>query len=164
MDGHTTVTKIHAHSDSSNVEQPVTSVAFLSRMFFINSDSQSAYLDTTSIKHICNWPYVDTDPAFFDTSIEASGVVCRLLYELHDESIVFPVKVSVYILNDIKSFRVMYDHFAGIPFSHSTTYIGVLIRSNTLTSSAPLFHAQEPKSSSLARLPKCYRRKYLQCS
>jgi hypothetical protein len=71
MDGHTTVTKIRACSDSSDVEQPVTSVAFLSGTFFINSDSQSAHLDTTSVKHICNWPYVDTDPAFFDTSIDS---------------------------------------------------------------------------------------------
>jgi hypothetical protein len=117
MDGHTTITIIRARSDSNDVDQPITSVAFLTGTFFINSSTQSAYLDITEIKHICNWPYVDTDPAFFNTSIAASGVVCGLPYELDDGSIVFPVKLSVYILNDIKSFRLMYDHFFPLSLS-----------------------------------------------
>lgn len=38
-------------------------------------------------------------------------MVCRDTYELDDESIHFPVKVSVYILNSIRLFRVRYTVF-----------------------------------------------------
>jgi hypothetical protein len=52
MDGHTTITIIRARSDSNDIDQPITSVAFLTGTFFINSSTQSAYLDTTEIKWI----------------------------------------------------------------------------------------------------------------
>lgn len=43
-------------------------------------------------------------------SVQAGGIVCRQSYKVDDESIPFPVKLSVYILNDIKSFQVMYNN------------------------------------------------------
>jgi hypothetical protein len=111
MDGHTTITMVRARRDSNEKDEPITSIAFLTGCFFIDSDTQLAYLDTTSIKHISDWSYVHTDPAIFDTSVQASGIVCGQSYELDDESILFPVKLSVYILNDVKTFRLMYDDF-----------------------------------------------------
>lgn len=111
MDGHSTITMIRARRDSNEKDEPITSVAFLTGSFFFDSKTQLAYLDTSSIKHLSNWPYLHTDPAIFNTSVHASGTVCGPSYELVDESIVFPVKLSVYILDDVKSFRVMCDDF-----------------------------------------------------
>ena len=109
VDGHSTITIVRAPAGPNDTEQPISSVAFLTGAFFIDSNTQFAYLDTTSIKFMSSWSHLHTDSAIFNTSVHARGIVCGESYETHDGSILFPVKLSVFILNDIKSFRVMYD-------------------------------------------------------
>ena len=117
MDRHTTTTMIRARAHSDEADQAITSVAFLTGCFFVDSNTQLAYLDTTSIEHMTNWSYTLTDPAIFNTSVHGSGIVCGQSYELDDESVLLPVKLTVYLLNDIKSFRVMYNDFDYFAFT-----------------------------------------------
>lgn len=119
IDGHTMNAMIRAHCDLNDAEQPIGSVAFVTGTLFIDSNTQTAYLDNATVKHMYNWCFVPTNSvqaAVFKTSVRAVGLVCGDSYELDDESILFPVKVSLYILNDIKSFRVMYNVFPYFDF------------------------------------------------
>ena len=79
------------------------------RAIFVEEQDEIAYIDARHAKVIAEGgdSGVVPVPSFFSTHMDSLGSVCGEAYVLPDGSIVFPASVSVYILNDIKTFRVM---------------------------------------------------------
>ena len=101
--------KLRVPSDSPTTGRPDDSIAYIVGTAFIQSSSAEAYIDAKHVKFLgdSEESNVAPVPSFFSTHMDCLGSVCGEAYVLGDGAIVFPVAVSVYILNDIKTFRVM---------------------------------------------------------
>lgn len=117
---HTVVTCSNGTSIAANVRIPCkspdvvyadNSVVFITGSLYIEEQTDLAYVDAKHVKVISEGGESDVAPvpSFFNTHVDSLGSVCGEAYVLADRSIVFPVSVSVYMLNDIKTFRVMYE-------------------------------------------------------
>ena len=110
-DGTNITAKLRVPSNSPTTERADDSIAYIVGTAFIQSSSGEAYIDAKHVKFLgeCEDSSVAPVPSFFSTHMDCLGSVCGEAYVLGDGAIVFPVAVSVYILNDIKTFRIMYD-------------------------------------------------------
>lgn len=106
-DGHTTTTMVRTRSKSTRLVKPFNFVAILTGTFFVDFNTQIAFVDAINVIELYSGCYVPTDRSIFHTSVRAFGTVCGEAFELDDETISFPVKLSINILNDLKSFRLM---------------------------------------------------------
>lgn len=87
------------------------STAFVVGSAYIQSTYDITYIDAKHVKFIANGDdsTVAPIPNFFITHIDSLACVCGEAYVLNDGTVVFPVLISVHILNEIKHFRLMYD-------------------------------------------------------
>jgi hypothetical protein len=85
------------------------SIVFIAGSVYIEQCSELAYVDAKHVKVVFEGGDSDIAPvpSFFNTHVDSLGCVCGEAFVLADGSIVFPASVSVYMLNDVKTFRVM---------------------------------------------------------
>ena len=101
--------KIRVPCNSPTTERADDSIAFVVGTAFVKSLTDGAYINAKHVKFIADSEesVVAPIPSFFNTHMDCLSSVCGDAYVLKNGAIAFPVAVSVYILNDIKTFRVV---------------------------------------------------------
>jgi hypothetical protein len=108
-DGTCITAKLRVPCKSPTAERADNSIAFVVGTVFVKSLSDGAYIDAKHVRFIADGEDADVSPvpSFFNTHMDCLGSVCGDAYVLGNGAIAFPVALSVYILNDIKTFRLM---------------------------------------------------------
>ena len=107
--GSSILAKVRIPCKSPDIVYEDNSIVFITGSIWIEEHNDIAYIDVKNIKVIAdgNDSQVVPVPSFFSTHMDCLGSVCGEAYVLADSSIVFPASLSVYMLNDIKTLRVM---------------------------------------------------------
>ena len=108
-DGTNITAKVCVPCHSPTTERADNSIAFVVGTAYIKSLSDGAYINAKHVKFIADGDDTEVAPisSFFNTHMDCLGSVCGEAYVLSTGAIAFPVAVSVYILNDIKTFRLV---------------------------------------------------------
>jgi hypothetical protein len=107
--GSSILAKVRVPCKSPDVVYEDNSIVFITGSVWVEEKTEIAYVDVKNIKVITDGgdSQIVPIPSFFSTHMDCLGSVCGEAYVLADGSIAFPASISVYMLNDIKTFRVM---------------------------------------------------------
>lgn len=108
LDGTNISARVHVASFTPEVVHPDSTIALIVGSLYFEG-YQSAVIIAKHIKVIAGdlSSSIPPIPAFFDTHFNCLGTVCGEALVLEDKSIVFPITIDAYMLNEFKHFRVM---------------------------------------------------------
>ena len=96
----------------SSVYAPIVeddTIALITGTIFVQTGDAPSFIDATDVKVIPAEAssFFPPTAAFFVSHLDCLGKVCGEAYVLQDRSIVFPVAISVYVRNEMKSCQLM---------------------------------------------------------
>lgn len=108
LDGTNISARVRVASFTPEVVHPDSTIALIVGSLYFEG-YQSAVIIAKHIKVIAGdlSSSIPPIPAFFDTHFNCLGTVCGEALVLEDKSIVFPITIDAYMLNEFKHFRVM---------------------------------------------------------
>ena len=108
LDGTIMSARVRVSSFSPDIVYPDSTIAFVIGSLYLEGHP-SACIIAKYIKVIIGdfASSVPPIPAFFDTHFNCLGTVCGEAFVLADKSIVFPITIDAFMLNDFKHFRVL---------------------------------------------------------
>jgi hypothetical protein len=108
LDGTIIKATVRVSSQSPDVKHPDFSIAYIVGSLYFERH-MAACIDAKHVKIITAdfATSIPPIPSFFDTHFTSLGTVCGEAIMLYDRSIVFPITIDAFMLNDFKHFRIM---------------------------------------------------------
>ena len=121
--------QIRVYSPPGEPIFPDQTVVFLIGKLCIQPGTPQAFIDATHIRPIPGDPsdpnYEDRVPDFPNSHVDGVGIVSGQHEVLEDRSRVFPVTVSEYVREEVKSFQIRYVFFS-VPVRHPLFFLNLM--------------------------------------